>query len=202
MGAPSAPVAVRVQGVTYVFGIGHDNALRYRPPAAGWQSLGGYLVSTPAASTDGTNLYVSGVAADGALWNEAAVCQPDVVALALARWFHHLVRRLRLPQQQRIPVRDRWRQRGVVPAGHGGTSSGWQPLGGIATSPPAATADFNGGVDVLVVGQDAAMWSQRLTAGWATWQHLGGAFISPPAASYSHVFGIGVDGHLWAADYL
>ena len=38
------PVAVRVQGVTYVFGVGHDNALWYRSPGSGWISLGGYLV--------------------------------------------------------------------------------------------------------------------------------------------------------------
>ena len=85
----------------------------------------------------------------------------------------------------------------------GGMWSDWKPLGGIAITPPAATADFNGGIDVFVVGQNLAMYSRRLTpSGWSGWQELGGAFISAPAASYSQVFGIGLDEDLWAADYL
>ena len=63
------PTAVTFQGVTYVFGIGIDNAVWYRSTTSGWYTLGGFLDSTLTATTDGTNLYLSGVGGDGALWS-------------------------------------------------------------------------------------------------------------------------------------
>ena len=135
--------------------------------------------------------------------DEAAVSQPDVVALAVARWVHHRVCPLRLPQQHRYLFAIGGDNAVWYLQGSGGRWSGWQPLGGIAISPPVATADFNGGVDVFVVGQDAAMWSLTTDRRWLVQPGSTSAdVISPPAASYSQVFGIGVDGHLWAADYL
>ena len=79
---------------------------------------------------------------------------------------------------------------------------GWGSLGGIAGQAPAAAEDPNGGIDVFVVGADLSMWMRRLTAaGWTNWTNLGGAFISAPIASNPQVFGIGLDGWLYGANY-
>lgn len=197
------PVAVTVQGVTYVFGVGQDHALWYRSVTSGWISLGGFLDSTPEATTDGTNLYISGVGGDGALWTRqlspSLTWSPwqshggFVVSYAASAFLNNAGYLFAIGGDDAV-----WYLRVS-----GGTWSGWQSLGGIAFTAPAATADFNGGVDVFVVGQDSAMYQQRLTSGgWSGWQHLGGQFISAPSASYSEVFGIGLDSNLWAAGYL
>ena len=62
------PTPVTFEGVTYVFGVGVDEAVWYRSPTSGWFPLGGGLTSTLSATTDGTNLYLSGIGQDGALW--------------------------------------------------------------------------------------------------------------------------------------
>jgi len=197
------PVAVTVQGVTYVFGVGQDHALWYRSIASGWISLGGYLTSTPEASTDGQNLYISGVGRDDALWTRQL--SPS---LTWSPWLGHggIV-----TSYAASAFLDNAGYVFVIGADDavwylrvsGGAWSGWQSLGGIAISAPAATADFDGGVDVFIVGQDSAMYQQRLTSsGWSGWRGLGGLFISAPGASFSQVYGIGVDSNLWGADYL
>jgi hypothetical protein len=196
------PVAVVFGGVTYVFGVGRDNAVWYRSLSSGWISLGGYVTSDVALTTDGSSMYVLARGGDGALWTRqlagstwlpwqylggVIISYPSTAFLANAGYVF-------------VIGADNavWYQR--VQAG---SWSGWQGLGGIALSAPAAAEDPNGGVDVFVVGADLAMYSRRLTAaGWSPWQGLGGGFRSAPGAGGNQVFGIGLDGWLYAATFI
>lgn len=67
----------------------------------------------------------------------------------------------------------------------GGSGSGWQRLGGIATSAPAV-AGTTGRTDVAVRGTDGAAYvrSWTATAGWGGWTRLGGVLADGPAAAY------------------
>ena len=157
------PEAVVFGGVTYVFGIGRDNAVWYRTLGSGWISLGGYATSDVAVSTDGSSLHLLVRGGDGALWTRqlagstwlpwqylggVIVSYPSTAFLSNAGYVF-------------VIGADNavWYQR--VQAG---SWSGWQGLGGIALSAPAAAQDPNGGIDVFMVGADLAMYSRRLTA--------------------------------------
>ena len=198
----SSPEAVVFGGVTYVFGIGRDNAVWYRTLGSGWISLGGYATSDVAMTTDGSSLHLLVHGGDGALWTRqlagstwlpwqylggVIVSYPSTAFLSNAGYVFVIGADNAL-----------WYQR--VQAG---SWSGWQGLGGIALSAPAAAQDPNGGIDVFMVGADLAMYSRRLTAsGWSPWQGLGGGFRSAPGASATQVFGIGLDGWLYAASFI
>jgi hypothetical protein len=88
----------------------------------------------------------------------------------------------------------------------GGTSTGWQSLGGVSLYGPAAV--FSGSTQhVLVVGGDGAVWTRSdAGAGWGGWSSLGGYFVSSPAAAslgagHLRVFGSGADGALWTNEF-
>jgi peroxiredoxin len=57
-----------------------------------------------------------------------------------------------------------------------GTSwSGWQSLGGVLTSSPAATSPGSGLIDVFARGSDGALWYKDWNgAAWSGWISLGG----------------------------
>jgi spore germination protein YaaH len=84
-----------------------------------------------------------------------------------------------------------------------GTSTPWSSLGGVATSPPAASSRGTTIADVFVRGTDNGMWGELVTGtsgnGWAPYG--GGLASKPGAAAWSptriDVFVGGTDGQLW-----
>ena len=77
-------------------------------------------------------------------------------------------------------------------------------LGGIVTSPPAATSPTSSVIDVFVRGTDGALWQTYYQNGCSTWIPLGGQFASgtgPAVALWSagrlDVFVQSTDPQLW-----
>jgi hypothetical protein len=152
-----------------------------------WQSLGGYLTSSPAATAIGAQPQNNGVFQGGII--DVAVRGGDN-----ALW-------LREYNVQRTSTDFGW-----LP---------WISLGGqIApgTAPAMALASYQGPnqLDVFVKGTDGALWHQRTPSGynlWSGWQSLGGRLTSSPAATWEpgqypggtflDVFVVGTDHALW-----
>ncbi|HEX2381227.1 MAG TPA: PQQ-dependent sugar dehydrogenase [Acidimicrobiales bacterium] len=84
-----------------------------------------------------------------------------------------------------------------------GSFTAWNSLGGITTSDPDEAA-WPGHLDVVVRGQDGAVWDKAATSGtFGPWTTLGGQVTSGPAATSwgtgrTDVFARGIDGALWA----
>jgi hypothetical protein len=79
---------------------------------------------------------------------------------------------------------------------------GWESLGGVLTSGPAASSWSSGRLDVFVRGTDSALWHKWFQNGWSGWESLGGVLTSSPAAVSSgngriDVFVRGTDCALW-----
>src|SRR5207253_1066540 len=61
---------------------------------------------------------------------------------------------------------------------------GWESLGGVLTSNPAAASMTMGRLDVFARGGDRALWHRWYDAnGWGNWESLGGILASGPAVS-------------------
>jgi hypothetical protein len=80
--------------------------------------------------------------------------------------------------------------------------SGWESLGGILTSGPAAVSWGNNRIDVFVRGTDSALWHKWWQNGWSGWESLGGILTSDPAvcswaAGRLDIFVRGADNALW-----
>ena len=80
--------------------------------------------------------------------------------------------------------------------------SGWESLGGVLTSDPAAVSWGDGRIDVFVRGTDNALWHKWFNDGWSNWESLGGVLSSGPAVSSwasgrLDVFVRGTDNALW-----
>lgn len=84
-------------------------------------------------------------------------------------------------------------------------SSGWQSLGGLLTTPPAAANNLDGRIEIFARGTDNALWHIWQTApnnGWSGWGSMGGIITSKPAVGRNQdgrleVFARGNDGALW-----
>lgn len=67
-----------------------------------------------------------------------------------------------------------------------GAWSGWESLGGQATSSPSAASLHYGHIDLFVRGADMGLWHRwqdwPAGAGWQNWSSLGGGLRSGPAA--------------------
>jgi hypothetical protein len=63
--------------------------------------------------------------------------------------------------------------------------SGWESLGGFATSPPAVVSWANGRIDLFVRGWNEALHHKWYTSsgGWSHWEDLGGHLTSGPSAA-------------------
>ena len=80
--------------------------------------------------------------------------------------------------------------------------SGWEDLGGVLTSGPAAASWAEDRLDVFVKGTDNAVWHLWWDGAWNGWESLGGTIDDSPAAvsrgdGRVDVFGRGTDNHLW-----
>ena len=114
----SNPTAVTFDGVTYVFGVGLDDAVWYRTPHTGWASLGGVIVSDLGVTTDGSGLYVTGIGLDDAIWS---------LRMTGSTWHSWESLGGRVDQctrdddrrRHRLRLRHRRRRSRLVPRGHG-----------------------------------------------------------------------------------
>jgi hypothetical protein len=96
-----------------------------------------------------------------------------------------------------------WENRQLRP---GGTWSGWEPLGGSLSSPPAPGLNADGRLIVFVRGAGGVLYAryqrQPGTRPWADWVSLGGTLTSYPAVGRNldgrlEVFARGADNALW-----
>ena len=87
--------------------------------------------------------------------------------------------------------------------------TGWQSLGGILTSDPAATSRNTGGITVFARGSDGAVWYRDYVGGsWGNWVSIGGQIpvgtgpaVSSWGAGRLDVFARGTDGAVWHKSY-
>ncbi len=84
--------------------------------------------------------------------------------------------------------------------------TGWDPLGGVFSSPPAVASWGSGRLDIFGIGTDNQMYHKWWDGKWGPsqtdWDPLGGVFSSPPAvASWGSgrldIFGIGFDNQMY-----
>jgi hypothetical protein len=180
----------------HLFAQGTDQALwsKYQSGSgwSGWQSLGGSLTASPAATSPGSGLidvFVRGT--DGALWlktttNNGASWSgwtslggqlPNGTGPAACSW-----------GSGRLDVFVQGTDGALWHKWYTGTSwSGWQSLGGALTSSAAAaTAPGSSTIDVFVRGTDGAVWYKDWNgAAWSGWHSAGGQIPAGtgPAAS-------------------
>ncbi|HEY7907486.1 MAG TPA: hypothetical protein VIC60_01375, partial [Thermomicrobiales bacterium] len=80
---------------------------------------------------------------------------------------------------------------------------GWESLGGLLTSPPAAVAWGPDRLDLFAPGGDNAIWHKWWDgANWGGWESLGGLLTSPPivtswAENRLDLFAKGGDNAIW-----
>jgi hypothetical protein len=197
LASPPSAISSPGQGSLIVV-LGTDNAAWYVTgnSTPGFQSLGGFLLSTPEAAWTSQDAYVFGVGGDNALWFRSffgggwvslggyltsdltAVVDPSGLYVFgvggdNALWF-----------QRRI----------------GASWSGWQSLGGSITGFPTAASDASG-LYVMCRGEDGALWFRRLAGTWSGWQSLGGFLGSAPEVvsdpSGVFAFVVGGDDAMW-----
>jgi hypothetical protein len=154
----------------------------------GWKSLGGYLLSGPAAASGGASgddVFVVGT--DRGIWHDfwngttpsgwaagGGIVTADPAAQTL--------------NTTNTKVFVRGTDNGLWMATWNGSSySSWTPLGGYLTSGPAADlrAGAPGRVDVFVRGSDNGLWHRWSDDGgvtWSSWEPLGGGLASGPGA--------------------
>lgn len=141
----------------------------------GWEKLGGYLTSSPGATspTSGViNVFVRG--RDSALWQReynngwsswtslGGKIGPGTGPAACS-W------------PGRLDVFVEGKNGALYHRGYNGTWSSWEDLGGYLTSSPAAaTAPGSQIVDVFVRGGDNGLWWKWYTTSWSGWTSLGG----------------------------
>jgi len=80
---------------------------------------------------------------------------------------------------------------------------GWEPHGGIFTSPLAVESWGLNRLDIFGLGGDKAMYHKAFANSWqAAWERIGGQFISQPAVvswgpERLDIFGVGLDRGIW-----
>lgn len=213
-----------------VFVRGDDNALWWRhydgSSWTAWESLGGALTSSPAAiagSTSGTGATIVCVrGTDGAIWArfssggtwinweplggqlyDGTTAAPYI---AVDTSGNGQVGVFATGTDQAL-----WHQSYNLAAIMAGTpsagASGWETLGGVLTSSPAAAAASSSAVLAFGRGSDGALWYQaHSSAGWSGWTTLGGQLLAGtgPATAVStkiDVFVIGTDHQTYQRGY-
>ena len=152
--------------------------------ASSWTSLGGVLISSPAASSWGPGrVDAFGIGTDRALyqraWNGSSwspwaslggVITADPGAVS---WGPN-----RIDVFARGTDNALW-HRYYDPAGW----HAWESLGGILLSGPDVTSWGVGRLDVFVVGTDHGLWHKTFGGGqWSNWEPLGGYLTADPSA--------------------
>jgi thiol-disulfide isomerase/thioredoxin len=180
---------------TNLFAQGIDHALWYKHYQSGsgwsaWQSLGGQLTSSPAATspvrglidvfargTDGAVWYRGWTGAAWSSWISIGGQLPAGTGPAACSW-----------SSGRLDVFVQGTDGALYQRTWTGASwSAWQSLGGKLTSSPAATSPVRGLIDVFARGTDGAVWYRGWNgAAWSSWISIGGqlpAGTGPAACS-------------------
>jgi hypothetical protein len=145
-----------------LFVTGTDHALyQYNAASKSWQNLGGYLTSSPAATSTASGVIDVGArGGDGTLWmrhyagswgpwtkvggqllggtGPAAYAKDNTVGWFVIGTNNQLY--------------------------HKTSSTVWENLGGYLTSSPAATSPSSGIIDVGARGNDGALWTRSYTS--------------------------------------
>ena len=143
---------------------------------SGWENLGGYLTSSPAAASPGSgrvNVFVRG--SDGAVyqrywpnagswsnWTSLGGQIPAGTGPAASSW-----------GSGRLDLLVQGMNGALYHKSYSGSTwSSWENLGGYLTaSPAAATAPGSKIIDVFVRGSDNGLWQKTYNnGGWGTWQ--------------------------------
>ena len=168
--APASGIALANNGSTMqAFGTGTDRQVWYRTVAqnaAGWRSLGGTSLYSPAAVTAGTTAYVMTVGSDGALWTRSdsgsgwgawtslggrLTASPAVASLGSGH----------LRVFGRGGDNELWTREFT-----NGAWGAWTYLGGRITAAPVATAYTSAAqVEVSVRGTDGLVYTMNLARG-------------------------------------
>jgi len=200
VGAPAgvvgAPAVCSQAANSYdLFVRGTDNALYWRHEAGGvwgsWVNLGGFLTSSPAATSPHSSGYLAVLArgGDGALWTirglnggwgkwyslggrllegtgPAACSYAETLAYFVTGNDHAL-----------------WEWIGM------GGSNNWKKIGGYLTSSPSATSYASNEITIAARGRNGAVWAIYTLDGgtsWYAWESWGGKLLegTGPAAVY------------------
>lgn len=169
--AASAPSALRIQSLIFLFVVGDDGAMwsivfdgkLWKP----WSSLGAAQVAAAGSNVPNTSFFSEPVA----LWTPASKLITPI------------------PVINPNPVSQQSMLTAPLPNAANATSSGGAAVAGLATgatsSKPAATATspFSGRIDVFATGSDGALWQMWMdNTGWQeSWLSLGGVLACAPS---------------------
>jgi len=210
----SAPAAIAFSGTSRydLFARGPDNGLWHKwwdTTWHDWESLGGTLLSAPAAASQaqGTvDIFVLG--ADGAIWQRAYNAGGWGTWKSLGGTFAQgPAAGSQIPGNLDVFAVD---QQGLLWQ-LSGQQGGWglwhqaartaPPVNGIASA-PSVVASGTGIYDVFAKGADTQLWHTRLDGTWAAWDPLGSALAAAPSATAAggtlEVFILGTDGAIWS----
>ena len=222
IGGPAAavvpPARCRRAQCSAVFGRGTDNALWWRHQTASgwtrWQSLGGVLISNPAAVTDMTiqfgvlNVFAGGTG--GGIWYRVWPANTGVPQ----KWTL-LGGTSSIPTIHLLPGTGPggWSEllaaaatnRHVWLLGRGGMANHLVDYGGRTTANPAVTLAAGAPVVAFARGTDNALWytvSGYPIGGPGPWHPLGGKLISGVTATTvtggkTYVLALGTDNQIW-----
>ncbi len=177
----ASPGSLFVQGTDHALWTNH-----YQSGSgwSGWQSLGGSLTSSPAATSPTssvTDVFVRGT--DGALWQQTTTNGGSSWSgwTSLGGQIASGTGPAVCTSGSSIYVFAQGTNGELYQKTWTGSWSGWQSLGGSLTSSPAAGSTSAGVIDVFERGTDGALWQQTTTNGgssWSGWTSLGGQIAS------------------------
>ena len=200
-----------------LFAKGTDGALWYTSSQGSawlaWESLGGSPTSSPAATSRnpaGMTVFVRGndngiwyrdyVGGSWGNWVSIGGQTPAGTGPAVCSW-----------GGGRLDVFVQGINGGMYHKSYTTTSgwSGWEYLGGVLTSSPAATSRNPAAMTVFVRGNDNGIWYRDYVGGsWGNWVSIGGkipAGTGPAVCSWGggrlDVFARGTDGAMWHKSY-
>jgi len=197
------------------FVLGTDHAVWHVKQAVpsggwgGWQSLGGYVRSTPtvARNLDG-RLELLVVGFDNQVYHQWQDANGNWSGWASMGGSIAGIPVVSRNLDGRLEVFGRgtdgaiWHVWQVAP---NSGWSGWASFGGGLVSNPAVAMNTDGRLDVFAVGTDGAVWHVQQVApssGWGGWQSLGGGLKGTPAVSRNldgrlELVAVGSDNQLW-----
>jgi Uncharacterized protein conserved in bacteria (DUF2334) len=147
----------------------------------GWEKLGGYLTSSPGATSrpsGAIDVFVRG--GDNALWWRSYESSSD----AWGAWSSvgGLIASGTGPaacakDANSLDVFVQGSNNALWHRSLQGSSwSAWESLGGVLTSSPASTSPSSGLIDVFARGSDNTLWERSYSTGWNIWMSSGSAW--------------------------
>jgi hypothetical protein len=141
-----------------------------------WQSLGGVLTASPAATSPTSGVIdVYGRGSDSALWQREYASNAWSGWTPLGGQLASGTGPAACSWSGRLDVFVQGTDSAMWHKWNAGGWSGWQSLGGVLTSSPAAaTAPGSKIIDVFVRGRDNGLWWKYYINGWSGWTSIGG----------------------------